>query len=69
MTRTSLDVKDAHSRKNKRRRNKKTKTVSKQSARSNNSTTNDDNTSTPNKLLQNDAYNKVTVHKHRRRPV
>jgi hypothetical protein len=47
----------------------KTKTLSKQSARSNNTTTNDDNTSTPNKLLQNDAYKKVTVHKHRHRPV
>jgi hypothetical protein len=68
ITIANLDIKDAH--KPKKERNMKIKTPSKQlETRSSKITISADDSPTPKKLLEDDAFTKVTVHKHHHRPV
>jgi hypothetical protein len=68
ITIANLDIKDAHNPKNER--NWKTKTPSKQlETRSSKITISLDDSLTPKKLLKDDAFTKVTVHRHHHRPI
>jgi hypothetical protein len=67
MSWANLDIKDAHNQKNKKTKENEDPVKTIRDSQQN--TTSGDDTNNPNKALQNDAFKKVTVHKHHRRPV
>jgi hypothetical protein len=69
ITSTSLEINNAHNLENKKSKTK-TMTSSKQSEiRNNDGPTSVDDVSTQKKLLHNDVFKKITMHKHHRRSV